>query len=231
MISKWFRLKEKAIKLRQTGLSIGKIEAALGIPRSTLSGWFRKVKLTKKQKEDLHKNWLNALVSARIKAVEWHNNQKNQRMKIAEDQAREVFEEIDVADRNIIELALAMLYLGEGFKKSPTTGIGNSDPMILIFFITILKKIYNVKVEDLSCYLHLRADQDPEILKRYWSQQLNIPIENFGKSSIDKRTAGSQTYNSYKGVCVVRCKSIAIQRKLVYLSRIYCQKIIENLGG
>jgi hypothetical protein len=231
MVSKWFKLKSRAIALRKKGLSIRAVEINLGIPRSTLSGWFKNVGLTQKQKDKLRKDWLNGLNSARAKAVRWHNGQKEERMKIAEAEATKIADKINYNDTNTLELALAMLYLGEGFKKSSTTGIGNSDPMILRFFVTILKNTYNVRMEHLYCYLHLRADQDPNSLTKYWSEQLNIPVQNFGKASIDKRTVGSKTYDSYKGVCVVRCKSVAIQRKLVYLSRIYCEKIIENLGG
>ena len=51
MKSKWYELKENAIKLRQQGFSIGKIERDLGIPRSTLSGWLKNIKLTARQKE------------------------------------------------------------------------------------------------------------------------------------------------------------------------------------
>lgn len=215
--------------MRKEGISIRNVELRLGIPRSTLSGWFKNIRLTKRQKDSLHRNWLGALVSARKEAVKWHNSQKATRLKMAEDEAHEVIRRIDLTHKETIELALAMLYLGEGFKKNSDTGIGNSDPLILIFFISILKKVYGVKIENISCYLHLRADQNPEKLSRYWSQILEIPLKNFRKSSIDKRTEGSKTYDTYKGVCVVRCRSVAIQRKLVYLSRIYCEKVIENM--
>jgi hypothetical protein len=168
-------------------------------------------------------------VSARKKAVVWHNSQKEGRLKFAEDRAKEIANKINFSNKETMELALAMLYLGEGFKKTDT-GIGNSDPMILIFFISLLKRLYGVKTEDMKCYLHLRADQNPEKMRLYWSKTLKIPVENFGKASIDKRTEGSKTYDSYKGVCIVRCGNVAIQRKLVYLSRIYCEKMISNLG-
>lgn len=165
------------------------------------------------------------------KAVTWHNTQKENRLKSAQTEAEKIISKLDFNNRNILELSLAMLYFGEGFKKKPETGIGNSDPLILKFFIVLLKKVYNINIKSIKCSLHLRMDQDPEVLKLYWSKELNIPLENFRKSSIDKRTAESKTYDSYHGVCVVRCGNVAIQRKLVYLSKIYCEKIVENLGG
>ena len=134
------------------------------------------------------------------------------------------------SNKNIIELGLAMLYLGEGAKKSPTTSIGNSDPLILKFFLKILTNIYEIKINKIAFYLHLRSDQNPRYMKKYWSGELNVPIERFGKVSIDKRTLKTKTYSHYKGVCVINCGNVAIQRKLVYIGRKFCKKTIEDLG-
>lgn len=117
MRSKWELLKPEAIRLRKNGLSIGSIEHKLGIPRSTLSGWFKHVTLTKLQRQKLHRNWQNALVKARKKAVIWHNQQKQERMHRAKQEAAKVLENIDTTNTHVIELALAVLYLAEGSKK------------------------------------------------------------------------------------------------------------------
>jgi hypothetical protein len=68
-------------------------------------------------------------------------------------------------------------------------------------------------------------------MKKYWSAQLKVPIERFGGVSIDKRTIGRPTYPDYKGVCIARYGNVAIQRKLVYLSREFCKKIIDITSG
>ncbi len=203
----------------------------LGIPKSTLSGWFKDIKISNEHKVILHNKWLNALVKAREHSVVWHNNQKQLRLKDAEEKADLILSEIKISNNIIIELALAILYLGEGFKKNSTTGMGNSDPLILKFFIKTLDKIYGISPNQMTCYLHLRADQSDVEMKKYWSSILNIPIKNFRKSSFDQRTKGIKTYDNYKGVCIIRCYNVAIERKLVYLSRKYCQKVIDELGG
>ncbi len=231
MISKWYKLKNKAVEMRLSGKSIREIENEFKIPKSTLSNWFKNLKLSTKHQKNLKEKWKHALVKARVEAVRWHNNQKNIRIKTAENEANKIIEEINLKDKQIMELALAMIYLGEGFKKKSETGMGNSDPLILKFFISVLIKIFSIQINDITCYLHLRADQDPEELKLYWSKTLGIPLVNFRKSSIDKRTVGSKTYDTYKGVCVLKCGNVAIQRKLLYLSRIYCERIISSLGG
>lgn len=226
VISKWFDKKEKAVNLRKIGYSIRHIEEKLGIPKSTLSGWFKSIKLTENQKNVLNNNWKNALVGARIKAVVWHNNEKEKRVKVAHDDAFVTLNNIDLKNKNILELSLAMLYLGEGAKTN-RTAIGNSDPKILKFFLSSMEKLYRLSRRNVKCDLHLRADQSILKMKKFWSNELKIPISNFLSVSFDKRTIGKPTYKNYNGVCVLSYGNIAIQRKLVYLSKCYCENIIK----
>lgn len=228
MKSRWFELKPAAIKLRKEGLSIGRIEHRLGIPRSTLSGWLKDVELSQKQKRILTERWKNALVKARKKAVLWHNAQKENRLLAAKQEALKTLEIIDTANKGTLELALAILYMGEGTKKKVETAMGSSDPLILKFFLALLKTLYGFDPKRAKCQLNLRADQSPEKMKRFWSKELGIPINNFGYVNLDKRTAGSKTYPYYKGVCYVICGNVAIQRKLTYLSEAFCKEIIRK---
>jgi hypothetical protein len=228
MKSRWYELKEKAIELRRDGLSIIKIEKQLGIPRSTLSGWLKDIELTKKQKEILLKNKFDALREARKKAVIWHNAQKNKRIEEAKTGAEKTLKTINIHNNAFLELALAFLYLGEGAKKQCQTALGSSDPVILQFFLAALKNVYNINSANIKCELGLRADQDPNEMKHYWSKTLGIPIDNFKQINTDKRTIGSVTYPNYKGVCHLKCGNVAIQRKLMFLANSFCDKIISK---
>ena len=221
MQSKWFNLKSEAVRLRKSGKSLPFIHQKLGIPKSTLSYWFKDISLTTKQKDKLHRDWQNALVAARKEAVKWHNGEKLKRIHIAEKKAIDVLENIDFESDSILELSLAVLYLAEGFKKNEETGLGSSDPNTLRFFLRALKKLYNLDVTRVRCELYLRYDQDPEELKRYWAKELSLPLLNFKHVHVDKRTIGRSTYDHYKGVCSIRCGNVAIRRRLVFLAEKY----------
>lgn len=227
MISRWANQKPAAITLRRKGNSIGSIETMLGIPRSTLSGWFRSVSLTKKQQAKLKQQSSQGLAKARVAAVRWHNAQKNNRLEKAAQMGAETLKRLS-NDEATLELALAFLYLGEGSKTHDGTSLGSSDPRIAKFFVRGVQKIYGVPIENIKCYLHLRADQDVEKMKRYWSQALKLPRANFGKASIDKRTEGRPTYTHYKGVCLIECGRVDIQRRLMYIANGFCEKITET---
>ncbi|MAZ29821.1 hypothetical protein CL655_00880 [bacterium] len=228
MQSKWSYLKPGAIRLRKLGKSLPYVHKKLGIPKSTLSYWFKDIELTKKQKERLHQNWKNALVTARKEAAKWHRAQKAQRLETARTEALRTLERLNISDNDTLEIALALLYLGEGSKKKVETALGSSDPKTLLFYVTALERLYGVQRDTLRCQLYLRADQDADKLKRYWSRTLHMPLSCFRYVHHDTRTVGRKTYADYNGVCSIAGAPVAIQRKLVYLAHGFLDTIIEN---
>jgi hypothetical protein len=229
MKSKWYELKETAVALRKAGLSMTVIERRLGIPRSTLSGWFRTVEITEEQRLQLMKNSYDGWAKARVKAIESHRTQKALRLLAARKEAVKTLSKIELTDE-VLDLAFAMLYLGEGTKNG-TTSLASSDPMILRFVLAVLRKNYALDASKVSCELHLRMDQDSDELKLYWSKELGVPPSRFKYVAFDKRSAGKPTYDHYKGVCVLQCRNIAIQRKLIYLYNLFCEKVEEMSMG
>ena len=228
MKSKWYESKSLAIAMRKKGYSLRRVHANLGIPKSTLSGWFKNIDLTSKQKQKLDDSWKKGLINARQKAVIWHNQQKQSRIDEARHQAELSLDKLDLSNIAVIELALSLLYLGEGRKNSAYTSLRSSDPLILKFFVSALEKSYKISKNSFKCELHLRADQNSDKLKKYWSKQLSIPLVNFTSVSKDSRTLGSKSYAWYKGVCVVNCGNAAVQRKLLFLSKMFCEKIYKG---
>ena len=228
MASKWLKYKDQALQLRKEGLSIRKIEQDLGIARSTLSGWFNEVRLSPAQKKILLKKWQAGLQKAREKAALWHTADRQKRLKEYSQEAEGVLDVLNVKSEPILELALAMLYLGEGAKKSDNLRVSNSSPLILKTLISILQKIYKIDVQKIKCSLNLRADQDPEEMKRFWSHELKIPLENFTYVYIDKRTSITKTYAWYKGVCMVRIGTTAMKERLMYVANGFCERVLKT---
>lgn len=213
--------------MRRRGASLRDVHNRLDIPKSTLSYWFRKVPLSPRAKAALRKRNQTGLITARREAVKWHNEQKRVRLVQAKTQALESLARLDISNDAILELALAFLYLGEGSKAS-LTSLGNSDPQIARFFVRCMQRLYRVPPHQLRCELHLRADQDAAACISFWSKALRIPRANFHNPSIDTRTQGKPTYPGYHGVCIVRCGRVAIQRKLMYIARAFCESIASD---
>lgn len=205
------------------------IEKRYGIPRSTLSGWFKNIHLTEAQRTRLMRNRQDGWKKAREKAVLAHNATKEKRIQAAKEEATVTLKALEITPE-LLDIALAMLYFGEGAKKN-TTSIANSNPLVLRFVLSVFYKNYGIKPEDIRCDLHLRYDQDGEALKAYWAQQLSLPLSQFKHIAYDKRTEGKPSYDHYKGVCVVTCHKIAIQRKLVSLYNQFCTRVSKEILG
>jgi len=218
MYSKWFHLKPTAEKLRRSGASIKDVEKKLGISRSTLSGWFRHIRLTDKQKLRLANRKVKTLVFARKKATKVHRVTKERAIQEAQKKAQAIFKSSGVGENEAVQkIALAALYLGEGFKRSAGLGLGNSDVRIVKFFVDCLRDVYSISTEKIRCELYLRSDQSVENEKRYWSKALKIPISRFTFASVDPRTKGKKSFVRYHGVCAVRCGAVEIEREIMYL--------------
>ncbi|MEJ0053458.1 MAG: hypothetical protein WDN10_01880 [bacterium] len=223
MHSRFEYLKNEAVKLRKRGKSLRAIEGLLDVPRSTLSGWLKNVSLSAKHKASLERKWRLALTIARTEAVRWHNTQRNKRLEEAAEAAEKTLQKIG-DDSEMLELALAMLYLGEGGKTKTSLTLGNSDPLIVRFYVNALERLYGIAKSRLRAELHLRADQDENKLKRFWSKATGIPLRRFVYSVKDQRTLGRATYPGYKGVCAVSGGGVAIQRKLMYLAKAFTKR-------
>jgi hypothetical protein len=224
MKSRWYELKPAALLLRKKGQSLRFIEANLGIPRSTLSGWFKDIRLSESQELALAERRFAALSKARDAAAAHHRSMKLARMKEASQAAEKTLLSVQLT-ADILDLALAMLYWGEG-KKSQTTALGAADPLMLQFFLAVLKHNYNIQPDDITCELHLRHDQTKQEEVVFWSQKLGIPPAQFKRAYFDRRARGI-TRDNYHGVCLIYCSNIAIQRKLVYLYKSFCEKVSE----
>lgn len=229
MKSKWFEYKNQALDLRRQGVSMTVIEKEYGIPRSTLSGWFKNIPLTEDQRTVLMKNRRDGWKKAREHAIYWHNQQKAIRLQTAELEAQSTLEKLPLTPE-VLDIALAMLYFGEGAKKN-RTAIANSNPQVLQFVLTVLYSNYHKTTDDIYCELHLRADQDGAAMQTYWQEKLNLPASCFGYIAYDKRTTGKKTYDNYKGVCVVNCRGLSIQRKLISLYNQFCTKVTSEITG
>lgn len=230
MRSRFNHLRLVAEGFRREGRSIRWIEQELGIPRSTLSGWFHDIQLSKKQKEGLHQEWINGLHKARTKAVLRHKELKQIRISNAFEEAKSVLSRVDVEDDAILEIILAMLYWGEGAKTANRLFIGNSNPKLLKFFLDGLTRVYKLPRNGVRCALHLRADQNPGEMKEFWSRALKIPLECMREVYFDSRTKGSPTRPGYYGVCAIMYFNSHLWRRLMAFSQLVCEIDLQNKG-
>jgi|WetSurMetagenome_2_1015567.scaffolds.fasta_scaffold08751_8 hypothetical protein len=223
--------KQGAIELRKLGKSLNEIAVDLKIPKSTLSGWLKDVKISLKFREALNQKRLDALVVAREKSAIYHKQERLKRMEVIEKEASRFLKSVNLT-KTMAELIFSSFYLAEGAKRRGSFEIANSNPEILSGFWNLMKILYPLNKDKIHCHLYLRQDQSEKKLKEYWSNILNIPEKQFIKSQFDKR-AVSPTRENYKGVCSIYYCDVNLQKRAITIGEELLKKlkVIENLGN
>ncbi|MEI8339209.1 MAG: helix-turn-helix domain-containing protein [bacterium] len=198
-----FNDKAKAIELRKNGMSYGQIKEKLGLSKSTLSGWLKNIPLSN---EDIKK--LKVLDSQRIE--KYINTMKLKR----ESRLNNVFDKVSCDIGKITQRELFMmgfcLYWGEGGKVNKAMlSFTNTDPNMIKYFIKWATECLGVERKKLYAILQLYKDMNIEESVKYWSKELKLPVEQFGKPYIKDSRLSDLTYKSGfgKGTCTVRLNS------------------------
>lgn len=216
-MQQYINFKEKARILRSQGKTYSEIMESLKMtfPKSTLSDWCSNVKLPSWHQSRI--NELNNKSLNKARKIAWVSNKIKRERFLTELLERNKDIDKKLEDLDVLKIALAMLYLGEGAKWKSHRGLqlGSSDSNIIRLYLNLLKRCYGISTNQLKCRISHRADQNINSLNRYWSKITDIPLINFYKSKPDPRTIGRPTKRrSYKGVCVVSCAGTHIQLEL-----------------
>jgi len=208
--------KQKARNLRSKGWSLGEISLKMKIPKNTLSGWVKEIRLTKRQQERIKQKIIAsgaigkplAVKANREKIEKWKKNIRN-RVKH--------FAELPLQNLDVGKLICGLLYLCEGGKYPANRYLhfGNSDSKIIYFFINLLRKTYYIDNAKLRFSIGYRFDQDYEKLKDYWSKLTGIVKSKCLNSKPDMRTKGKPTLRKdYKGICRIIYYDTSLQFEL-----------------
>src|SRR3989344_1479058 len=200
--------REDAIKLRRQGMSYGMIQRELNISKGTLSYWLKNIPLSRKHREKLYTAKLKNL----IRGSQSIRERRRRAVDTIVDNARkEIALSLSTdADR----LFGAALYWAEG-SKGGAFEITNSDPLLIVFIVRWIERIFHVPPEGLRAWLNIYSQQDEAELKHFWSSLCGIPVARFGKSFIKPASKGFKRNNLYYGTIKVRVpKSTDIKHRI-----------------
>lgn len=171
-------LKTKAIRYRKAGYSYNLIRQKIAVSKSTLSNWLQEIPFSP------NKTVLNRIGRARAKTAQFKNAQKLESIKQAK---REAIKELGALSKRDLMLLGIGLYMGEGTKSYENIRVINSDPQIIILMIRWLKEACSLKIKNLKLTIHIYPDLDENSVKKYWSKQTGVPLNQFCKTQIDLR--------------------------------------------
>jgi hypothetical protein len=181
---------EKARSLRLRGYSYNEIQKLLGIPKSTQSGWFKKLVLSKEAKERILSRVSQGVLNGLVKRNKAQTHIAKERSKQILNNAKRDIKNLSTRDLFNISLAL---YWAEGYKRviklngrevtHHPISFTNSDPKMISLFVIFLKKFMDIKDDKIRLSLRLFDRSCEQKVKKYWLQVTKLSYKNFDKVS------------------------------------------------
>lgn len=182
-------VRDRALKLRLTGKSYNEINKVLGVPKSTLSGWFKDVVLSDVAKTRLMSR--TRLGSATlVKRNKMQTQEAGERARKIQSSAKK---EIPVLTRRDLLIISVVLYWAEGYKRlkikdgkermDHKISLVNSDAEMVSTFVRFLQNILGISPEKIRLTMRLYAHINENEARVYWMRATGLPRERFFKTT------------------------------------------------
>lgn len=208
-------LKKKVMRLRKTGVSYGSLSSQFKVAKSTLHYWLSGIDYPKEKVFQSREDW--------VKYIQPMGAQANHQKRLDKLKTIETRTIDEIKKNNHIKKAkkalLAMLYWAEGSKgRRDIVSFANTDPQLTNLFVSLFREIFTIDESKFRVRVHLHNYHDEGVVKKYWSDLLNIPVSQFGKTYWKKGT--NKIYRKNKaGICFVRYNSLAIKEEIMFYAR------------
>ena len=232
MRGKFYTLKdkEKVKQLLLTGKSYSEIGKLLGVPKSTISTWFGKTlkRPIDKQARREHFARIHKLASIALKK-KWAKKREEEAQLIKTKVEKEL-EHYPLENTGFYKAMLAMLYWAEGNKDKKAAGskFTNTDPNLACLYITLLRKCYNLDESKFRIRLYVYYYHSIRKVKKFWSEMLNVPQNQFTKTYIKKRSKTKRFRKNFAGICFIYYGDSKIRKELLEIGIALQRKITKN---
>lgn len=170
--------RNKAIILREKGMTINEIVARTGYSKASISVWVRNVELTDEHKKRISQKG-RSLRSIELRRQARLRNEKEKR-DIFMFEAKNAIKAISQKELMLIG---SMLYLGEGTKKSKgSASIANGDPEVIQIMMRFFREVCKVPESKFRGHIHIHPHLNIRGAEKYWSLISGIPLSQFFKT-------------------------------------------------
>lgn len=122
-----------------------------------------------------------------------------------------------------------MLYWAEGSKTIPGLKFTNTDPVLIKMYLTMVRSCYPIDEKRIKIGLRIRHYHKPNGILNFWSNLLDVPVSQFWKIHVKKRSVQKRFRKNFQGICFVYYPSAAIQREVLALGQLIAQGIDNDL--
>lgn len=204
-------IKHQAKQLRLQGKTYTEITKRIGVPKSTLSGWFRALKIPQKVEQNLmskrQQSWRKTIVD--------FNKKRAVKIKQQHTSAQDHYAlEVGKLSKRELKLVGVALYWAEGYKRGKDSVVFcNSDPAMIQLMMKFFRDVCNMQENKLKVQVHIHRNISVKKTTKFWSNITKVPICNFrkplyqiSKSSKNKRPKNRLLY----GVCRIIIHDVSL---------------------
>ncbi len=197
-------LRAEAFKLRIKGKSYNEIHAALGIPKSTLSGWFNGLILSENAQTRLRTRVQRGTEKAFVARNKFQTVAAEKRARITQATSKK---EIGTLKGKDLLLVGTILYWAEGYKRlkvrdgkermgHPISFV-NSDPEMVRVFMRFLRESMKISDPDIKVSMRLYKHIGEAEALKYWMNITKLSRKNFLKTTylVSGASKGIRPYN------------------------------------
>lgn len=171
--------RNKAIAWRRVGHSYNEISSKFKIPKSTLSGWFKKVKglqaVTVKNIEETKRQWASNITAYNKR----RSKQARHNWLIMQ---KEAASEIKNLSERELKLVGAALYWAEGYRRGNWSVVFcNSDPVMVRLMMEFFLKICRVPKSKIRCQIQIHHNISAPQATAHWQKITKLPSSQFLK--------------------------------------------------
>lgn len=199
------RKKTEAINLRKQGYSYSEIHDKIGIPKSTLSGWFKYIPFTVKEKKIIEKKLAQKQIVGYEHSALVNKKRRIEREEKAEEKAKKLFNKYKNRSDFLIGVSL---YWAEGSKKSHCFQFINSDSDMIRFMQKWILNYIEPKKENLKYRLFIHKPYSDESLENFWSDIVSEPTKKFQKTIVKPTNYNQKKNLEYKGCLRIEISTI-----------------------
>ena len=217
-------------KLLSAKKSYREITQLTGVPKSTISTWFAKTIAKPWNKKTQREHLINIRKIAAVALQKKWDEYRKQRNKITRERVQKELPSYPWNNLGFYKSLLAMLYWAEGAKHKGASGpkFVNTDPGLMLLYITLLRKCYKIDEAKLRARIHIHHYHSPSEIKNFWSHTLTIPLTQFGKVYIKKRSKTRRFRRNFSGICFVYYGDSMIRKELMELGSTLGHIITNN---
>lgn len=201
--------KYRAIELRKQGLSYAEIQKQIPVSKGLLSHWLSYLDLSTEEKRLLQQRLVARQSQGRIGTMIANRNKRIAREVEAFEEAKMTFQERMTDIPFIIGVTL---YWAEGGKRSGFFQFVNSDPDMVAFMNTWIRKYLSFAAGKAKYRLYTHRIKGFEHMELFWAGKLGIDPAAFSKTVYKTTIHAAKKSPDYRGSLSIVVNSIHVLR-------------------